>query len=132
MNYARDALRPHTVYRFFDAGGALLYVGCSSDWYSRWKCHGATKEWWTQITTITLARYPEMALAVAAEAEAIRTEKPRYGTQHQQRHCQKCQTEMAHPRNNHWVCRECKRAYARARYAQKLAAAGKTRTYETK
>jgi predicted GIY-YIG superfamily endonuclease len=68
----------HYVYRCFDADGALLYVGCSKDPWSRFQQHKATSVWAHLANRGTIAVYPRRVLALAAERHAIRTEDPRF------------------------------------------------------
>lgn len=84
--YCSDACRqaayredsPTTVYRLFDADGNLLYVGCTNGVKARFKTHQATKEWWTEVVLADLEHFPNRQQAIAAEAEAIRNEQPKY------------------------------------------------------
>lgn len=67
---------PATVYRAFDAEGALLYVGASTRLGARLDSHRYGKTWWREVARIELAHFPDSATALAAEREAIRTERP--------------------------------------------------------
>lgn len=42
----------HALYRFYDAAGALLYVGITIDPGSRWRSHAHDKPWWQQVAQI--------------------------------------------------------------------------------
>ncbi|MET8265924.1 hypothetical protein ABZU92_18250 [Micromonospora arida] len=71
---------PTCLYRFYDDGGALLYVGITSSPNARMAAHAREKAWWPEVdadrTTIQwLTNRPE---AERAEVEAIRDESPRY------------------------------------------------------
>lgn len=66
------------VYRFFDADGELLYVGCTFDMGPRIAQHRRDKRWWEQVVTVTLERHPDRRTALDAEAAAIADERPRY------------------------------------------------------
>ena len=68
----------HYLYRFFDAKDRLLYVGESWNAAARAKQHRANQPWWVQVRNMTVEQYPSHESAVAAEADAIRTERPRY------------------------------------------------------
>lgn len=76
----RDRLRRrrHVVYRFFDKDGALLYVGVSWSLAARVTAHQSTQRWWNHVADIQIERHRNADEAYAAEAEAIRTEDPRY------------------------------------------------------
>ena len=69
----------HSVYRFFDADGNLLYVGISADPRRRLGEHrGRPSTWWWETSNITLDHYPSFEDARWAEKVAIETENPRY------------------------------------------------------
>jgi len=72
------------LYRFFDAGGRLLYIGISLNPGVRWKQHRADKPWWTEVATVTVEAHPDRTAVQAAEREAIRAERPRYNVAHNQ------------------------------------------------
>lgn len=65
------------VYRFYDRGGRLLYVGVTSNTKTRFKAHEA-KPWWPEVHRRTIREHPNRELALAAEAMAIMEERPRY------------------------------------------------------
>jgi hypothetical protein len=67
-----------TLYRFFDADGDLLYVGITHMETMRWRQHSKTKDWWREVTTIKVAHFDTRDEALAAEAKAIRQERPRH------------------------------------------------------
>jgi hypothetical protein len=69
---------PETLYRFRDAGGALLYVGITRNPWARFAHHAKTKPWWREMATIQVEHYPDRESVQIAEAEAIRAEGPRY------------------------------------------------------
>ena len=64
------------VYRHFAADGRLLYVGCSVNPLARLSCHVSQAKWFKQIARIDIVHYARGDEAIAAEAEAIRTENP--------------------------------------------------------
>lgn len=64
------------LYRFFDAGGALLYVGVTSDLRTRWDRHAAERAWWPFVASSTVEWLPSRAAALAAESAAIASESP--------------------------------------------------------
>lgn len=72
----------HALYRFFDAGGDLLYVGITSDPGRRWGNHANSKPWWHQVDRIEIERYPDRASVLAAERKAIHDEHPKYNVVH--------------------------------------------------
>jgi predicted GIY-YIG superfamily endonuclease len=73
---------PTWVYRYFDAEDALLYVGVAFDVLKRAVSHRRHSPWWPLAATYTEERYPTRIAALAAEAEAIRTEGPLFNIVH--------------------------------------------------
>jgi hypothetical protein len=65
------------LYRFFDEGGELLYVGQSVDAVRRLEQNRAEKSWWDDVTRMDVERLPVEELAIA-EANAIMSERPRH------------------------------------------------------
>lgn len=76
-----DFLEP-SVYRFWDAGDVLLYIGCSDNVLQRFYQHGlkssASRVWWPRRVRVSITTYATTAEAFAAETLAIDTEKPLY------------------------------------------------------
>jgi predicted GIY-YIG superfamily endonuclease len=68
----------NTLYRFYDSGDSLLYIGITIDPSRRFVEHKQTKPWWANIARITLEHYDDHATLVAAERIAIAIQKPRY------------------------------------------------------
>lgn len=68
---------PTAVYRLFDEGDTLLYVGTSYDPDARVARH-RKKSWGPQIATIKAIWYPNRPTALHVEAAAIRDERPRH------------------------------------------------------
>jgi hypothetical protein len=67
------------LYRHFDGGGRLLYVGIA--WTSLERLmngHRSGSHWFDQITRIEIERFPSRVDALAAEKAAIRDEKPMF------------------------------------------------------
>lgn len=73
-----DPNRATAVYRFFDRGGRLLYVGIAYDPGERWKHHAAKTKWWKDAVDNTIEWYDTRAEAERAEVVALRYEKPVY------------------------------------------------------
>lgn len=73
---------PTSLYRFYDAAGTLLYVGISNNPARRWKQHADTKPWWSDVDRKTVEWLASRAEAEAAEAEAIKAEKPLHNWRH--------------------------------------------------
>jgi hypothetical protein len=64
------------LYRHFDSDGVLLYVGIAVDPTNRLKQHLNVSHWRDSIVRVEIERHPTREAALAAELEAIRTEKP--------------------------------------------------------
>lgn len=74
--------RPHTLYRFYTAADALLYVGITAALPTRLGNHRDNKPWWTTATRITLTHYPDRDSVLEAERHAIKTERPLHNVVH--------------------------------------------------
>jgi predicted GIY-YIG superfamily endonuclease len=69
------------LYRFFNADGALLYVGITHRLNERLSAHKKQKAW-DEVAQITLQHYPTRELAADAEVKAIQTENPHWNVTH--------------------------------------------------
>lgn len=57
-DYLLDRLaKPHFVYRFFDAAGEILYVGCTHNLHKRMVEHACEKPWWGQVAEVESTEY---------------------------------------------------------------------------
>jgi hypothetical protein len=72
---------PHTLYRFYDGRGRLLYIGIAVDFLNRWRKH-RKKIWWPLVARIEISSYPTRSAAMIAERSAIITEKPLHNEVH--------------------------------------------------
>lgn len=70
-----------TLYRQFDASGALLYVGIADDPRARMRRHAAQSAWASLIARVTLDHFEDREKAEAAERQAIFEEKPLHNIQ---------------------------------------------------
>jgi predicted GIY-YIG superfamily endonuclease len=68
------------LYRHYDAGGRLLYVGISIDPNRRFRKHSYESDWFDRVTTVKIERFATHAEAVAAERVAVRDEKPEHNS----------------------------------------------------
>jgi excinuclease UvrABC nuclease subunit len=68
------------LYRHFDAGGRLLYVGISLSALKRLSQHRKAAHWFASIANVTIETFPSRQKAVAAENLAIKTENPKWNT----------------------------------------------------
>lgn len=75
---------PHALYRFYGAGGTLLYIGITNSIPTRLKKHNADKPWWTGVAQVRIEHYPNRTAVLEAERRAIIAEKPLYNVQHNQ------------------------------------------------
>ena len=66
------------VYRHFDAGGALLYVGMSLNFYARLMQHNYGTTWIKQVSRVEIEHFATKDDAVIAERNAIFREKPKH------------------------------------------------------
>lgn len=73
-----------TLYRFFEDGGILLYVGISESAIQRMAQHSADKAWWSEVATVSIEHYSTRPDAMAAEKSAIQSERPLYNIVHNQ------------------------------------------------
>lgn len=78
------ASRPHALYRFYGAGGTLLYIGITADLPTRFHDHRGDKNWWLGVTNVTVEHYPDRPTVLEAERRAIIAERPLYNSQHNQ------------------------------------------------
>jgi hypothetical protein len=69
-------MRPTHLYRHFNSDNELLYVGISYDAVERLKRHSTEWKWTVARSEITM--FPTREEASAAEAEAVRAERPKF------------------------------------------------------
>ena len=73
------------LYRFYDSDDELLYIGISNDPDFRWKAHlygSARRGWPKEAARRTVEWHDSRPLALAAEEQAIKAERPRYNQKH--------------------------------------------------
>jgi hypothetical protein len=70
------------LYRFYNADGALLYVGITENTVQRWRGHASEKPWWPEVVRKTVDWFDDRATAEVNERVAIRSEDPRYNVRH--------------------------------------------------
>ena len=66
------------LYRFYDEGGALLYVGITANTEERFAHHRNFKPWWHEVADTTIEWFETRPPALAAELRAIHDERPAY------------------------------------------------------
>jgi drug/metabolite transporter (DMT)-like permease len=72
----------HSLYRFYDTAGRLLYVGITNSPRLRFAQHRDSKTWWPTVAVREITHYSSRAELEAAEKAAIRRERPRYNIAH--------------------------------------------------
>lgn len=72
----------HVLYRFYSATGQLLYIGITANPPARFGQHRSDKDWWSEVSDIKIETHENRNALRAAEATAIRAEKPRYNKVH--------------------------------------------------
>jgi hypothetical protein len=80
---AQDTAR---VYRIYGANNRLLYVGMSANPLLRLDQHSRASAWADEATSVTIGERKTKADALLEEADAIRSEKPVFNTNHRQNH----------------------------------------------
>lgn len=74
--YRPGALKPHYVYRCFDASDRLVYVGCTNAPPKRLASHKNSSWWWPEVAYVRNLVFPNRDIALAKEKSAIRREFP--------------------------------------------------------
>lgn len=82
MSPVTEAVRAQStaLYRLYDEGGQLLYVGISNDPDHRWTQHATDKPWWSLVSQRTVEWHPNRGEAEKAERAAVKTEGPLYNS----------------------------------------------------
>ena len=73
------------LYRYYDESGHLLYIGISGDFLTRTNQHRRNSFWYKYAKTITIQKFCNRTLAIRAEREAIKREKPEFNIEHNER-----------------------------------------------
>lgn len=69
----------HFLYRFYDADGALLYIGATVSLTTRIADHrGANRGRWSEVSEIRAVRLRDRNTLSRAEAVAIESERPKW------------------------------------------------------
>jgi predicted GIY-YIG superfamily endonuclease len=76
--FPQYAGRPHVVYRAYDDADRLLYIGCTLDFERRQAEHRWHRPWADRIARWETTEYPDQASALAAEEQAIASERPEF------------------------------------------------------
>jgi hypothetical protein len=73
-----DERQTYDLYRHFDAGGNLLYVGVSFCAVLRLSQHRKAAGWYGDIVRVEIERFPTREDVLTAERKAIAEEKPKH------------------------------------------------------
>lgn len=76
--YAQQPL----VYRFYDVAVRVIYIGATDSFAARQQAHERSSEWWPDVASIRLERFPTYSHALVAERRAIRAERPVHNIAH--------------------------------------------------
>lgn len=83
MTARRRTAERTALYRIWGDAGLLLYIGISKDFGSRWKAHAKQQPWWPEMRRLTADEwFDDRKDAEAAEAAAIKAERPKYNKVH--------------------------------------------------
>lgn len=74
--------RRHVIYRCYDAGGQLLYIGLSQDIVTRLKQHRSATPWFDRVAKTVVKLAPDRRAAFRMETDAIKAEQPLYNIRH--------------------------------------------------
>jgi predicted GIY-YIG superfamily endonuclease len=66
----------HSLYRFYNAAGKLLYIGITGNPKTRFADHRKKKLWWPEVAVREICHYPTRTAVLAAERAAIKAERP--------------------------------------------------------
>ena len=64
------------IYKLYNAGDALLYVGCTNNLKSRLYAHSVNSDWFHMVRNCVVTEVKDRAEGLQLEADAIRTEHP--------------------------------------------------------
>jgi hypothetical protein len=73
-----DAKLGPGVYRCFNAGRALIYIGSSKTPLKRQRSHASRTPWWHEVADVQVERFSTLFAARGAERLAIVAENPLY------------------------------------------------------
>jgi predicted GIY-YIG superfamily endonuclease len=73
-----DTASAYFVYRLYAADRTLLYIGSTNNLLERLGNHAREKPWASRVVLVRTEAFTERSVALAAEREAVRLEKPRH------------------------------------------------------
>lgn len=68
----------HVLYRLFNSGGDLIYVGITKDIRSRFRQHSHESPWWREVADCRTEFHPDRRTLELVEKAEIATLRPRY------------------------------------------------------
>jgi DNA-binding transcriptional regulator YhcF (GntR family) len=101
----RTRMRRYTLYHFWDASGALLYIGRTVNPRSRWGEHSWVQPWWLEVASVTVEHFADHAALVAAETAAIKAEHPRHNVVHNRPKAAKVASHRSRSQTVRFVCK---------------------------
>ncbi|MFF0395112.1 hypothetical protein ACFYSJ_04880 [Streptomyces sp. NPDC005248] len=69
---------PTALYRLYDEGDGLLYIGITADVEQRMNARRSDKPWWTDVSRREVEWHATRTIALNEELQAIRSEAPRH------------------------------------------------------
>ena len=83
MTARRRTAERTALYRIWGDAGLLLYIGISNSFGRRWREHAKRQPWWDEMRRLTADEwFDDRKDAEAAEAAAIKAERPKYNKVH--------------------------------------------------
>lgn len=77
-----DTAKGPCVYRCFDSGTRLIYIGSAKARLKRLMGHESQSQWWPEVAEVTAEHFPTLFQARVAERLAIKVEMPLYNKQY--------------------------------------------------
>lgn len=66
------------VYKAYDEGGALIYVGIARNWGHRWSQHSLRSDFFERVAALKIEWFPSREMACARERQLIDEQRPRF------------------------------------------------------
>lgn len=77
-----DTAKGPCVYRCFNSGKGLIYIGSAKARLKRLMSHASESPWWPEVADVTAEHYPTLFEARVAERLAIEAERPLHNKQY--------------------------------------------------
>ena len=108
VQVGRGDVKTHTLYRFYDAAGRLLYVGITANPITRFKQHRREKPWWLDVAEIKMQQFASRPDLENAERQAIRDERPLWNVIYAKRDVPSTSNAPRSPESRpKWRCHGC-------------------------